>query len=90
MQVTNRKYINAISTNVNQTMSSLEIAKLTGKNHADVMRDIRENIAQISDIEVKADLLYLTNQGVIVNNDSVTKRASSYSLPKRICDLVVS
>lgn len=30
-----------ISTITKQTMSSLEIAKLTGKNHADVLRDIR-------------------------------------------------
>ena len=26
---------------IEQTMSSFEIAKLTGKRHADVMRDIR-------------------------------------------------
>ena len=32
---------NLINT-IEQTMSSFEIAKLTGKRHADVMRDIRE------------------------------------------------
>lgn len=52
-----------------QTMSSREIAELTGKNHADVCRDVRVLLCSLygglqEDYIRKADLLYHTNQGV--------------------------
>lgn len=78
-----------------RTMSSLEIAELTHKNHFDVMRDVRVSLGQLaglSEEEIKADanLLYLTNQGVIIEYDDFTKNTKCYKLPRRICDLVIS
>ena len=37
--------------NMKETMSSLEIAKLTGKEHKHIMRDVREMLAEISTAE---------------------------------------
>lgn len=58
-----------INVNEVQTMSSREIAELTGKRHADVCRDVRVMLCSLyggseRDYIRKADLLYLTNQGV--------------------------
>lgn len=51
------------------TMSSRQIAEYTNKNHADVCRDIRHMLSSLyggSEVDYirKANLLYLTNQGV--------------------------
>ena len=49
------------------SMTSLEIAEITGKNHADVMRDIRSEIESIEKEELEAESIfalsyYLTSQ----------------------------
>ena len=50
----------------NQTMSSREIAKLTEKRHADVIRDIRKMIDSIKD---DANMLHVLNQGLTEQKD---------------------
>ncbi len=64
-----------------QTMSSLEIAELTGKNHPDVLRDIRNVLQQAEIGESKFASTYLSAQN---------KELPCYNLPKRECDLVIS
>jgi phage antirepressor YoqD-like protein len=67
--------------NSTKTMSSLEIAKLTGKRHEDVLRDIRKTL---DDAEIEAThfcVPYKMPSG---------QTATVYNLPKRECDLVVS
>ena len=63
------------------TMTSIEIAALTGKNHADVLRDIR-NILKEAEIEESKFA------GEYKTNNNQTKPC--YNLPRRECDLVVS
>ena len=63
------------------TMSSLLIAQLTGKNHADVMRDIRNTLEQAEIGESKFAGTYA---------DSQNKARPCYHLPRRECDLVMS
>ena len=53
--------------NNNQTMSSREIAKLTGKRHADVIRDIRLTADNIKD---DAYLRHELNQGLTELKDN--------------------
>ena len=68
MRVTNMTKRNSISTiSNNQTMSSLEIAKLTNKRHPDVIRDIRSMIDSIKD---DAEMLHELNQGVVDIKDN--------------------
>jgi len=63
------------------TMSSLEIANLTGKDHSDVLKDIRRILteAEIGDGQFSAS--YKSSQN---------KNLPCYNLPRRECDLVVS
>ena len=63
------------------TMSSLEIAKLTGKEHSKVIADIQRILfeAEIGDAEFRAS--YITEQN---------KELPCYNLPRRECDLVIS
>lgn len=63
------------------TMSSREIANLTGKAHRDVTRDI-ENILGQADIDVR--------RFARTYKDSQNRNQKEYQLPKRECDLVVS
>lgn len=63
------------------TMSSLDIAKLTGKNHSDVKRGIMNTLAQ-------ADLD--PSKFAHVYSDENNRNYPCYLLPKRECDLVVS
>ena len=58
--------MNLIQSIQNQTMSSLEIAKLTGKRHTHVIRDIREMCESIKD---DPDLVHDLNNGVIEIQD---------------------
>lgn len=63
------------------TMSSLEIAAITGKNHTHVMRDIRETLEQAEIGLTKFGSSYLNSQN---------KEQPCYHLPRRECDLVIS
>ena len=63
--MTNANSISTISNN--QTMSSLEIAKITNKRHPDVIRDIRSMIDSIKD---DAEMLHELNQGVVDIKDN--------------------
>lgn len=63
------------------TMSSLDIAEITGKNHKDVMRDIREVLSQAEIDERKFALTY---------KDGSNRDQPCFQLPRRECDLVVS
>lgn len=62
-------------------MSSLEIAKITSKNHADVMRDIRNTLEQAGIVESRFAGYYIASNG---------KQNPCYLLPRRECDLVIS
>ena len=56
-------------TNTSQTMSSLEIAELTGKEHKDVLRDIRTTIAQYEQFLSKEQICaMLKESSYLVNN----------------------
>ena len=62
-------------------MSSLEIARLTGKNHAHIMRDIRVTLEQAEIGLSKFASSYRNSQN---------KAQPCSHLPRRECDLVVS
>ncbi len=64
------------------TMSSLEIAELTGKNHRDVLRDIRSTLEQAGIEVAQFCATYQHPQ----NKQSYT----AYNLPRAECDLVIS
>lgn len=63
------------------TMSSLEIAELTGKRHADVMRDVRSMLIQLLGDERKFASVY---------NDAKGEQRPCFNLPKRECLILVS
>ncbi len=63
------------------TMSSREIAELTGKRHDHVMRDIEEVLSQ-------AEIDFPKFGDVVRNKQNQSVKV--YNLPKRECDLVVS
>lgn len=63
------------------TMTSREIAELTGKNHFDVTRDI---INIFSQAEIDA------SKFAAIYKDAQNRNQTEYLLPKRECDLVVS
>jgi anti-repressor protein len=63
------------------TMSSLDIAEITGKNHKDVMRDIREVLGQAEIDERRFALTY---------KDASNREQPCFNLPRRECDLIVS
>lgn len=83
-------------TNQNVTMSSREIANLTGKKHADICRDIRVMLAEMyngteKDYIRNADLLYLTNQCVsCVHYDSKNPNAWEYLLDRYHSEVLVT
>ena len=70
----------------NQTMSSLEIAKITNKRHPDLIRDIRSMIDSIKD---DAEMLHELNQGVvdIKDNRSYTKE---FKLNRFMTELLIT
>ena len=63
------------------TMSSREIAELTGKEHKNVLVDIRKVLEEAEIGELKFQRSYLSDQN---------KELPCYHLPRRECDLVVS
>jgi len=63
------------------TMSSLLIAEITGKEHANVMRDIRTVLEQAEIPALRFEGCYKGGNG---------KDLPCYLLPRRECDLVVS
>jgi len=64
-----------------ETMSSLEIAKLTGKDHDKVMLDIKRVLIEVGIGHATFSDSYLSKQN---------KELPLYKLPRRECDLVVS
>jgi len=63
------------------TMSSLQIAEITGKSHTNVLRDI-ESILEQAEIDlIKFESIY---------PDTYGRNQKCYILPRRECDLVVS
>ncbi len=63
------------------TMSSVEIAELTGKRHVDVRRDIENTLKQAS--------IDMSNFAHVFKNGQ-NQDVKTYRLPKRECDLVIS
>ncbi|MEC8823487.1 MAG: Rha family transcriptional regulator [Pseudomonadota bacterium] len=63
------------------TMSSKEIAELTGKRHDHVMRDIEKMLDELELAAPKFGGTYVTEQNKIL---------PCYNLPKRECDILVS
>ena len=66
------------------TMSSLEIAELTGKRHDNVVRDIKAMFEQLGDSEG-----LLASEDTYVNPQN-GKKYKCYSLPKEIADLLLT
>ena len=67
-----------------KTMSSLEIAELTGKDHRNVMRDIKVMFEQLGDSE-----------GLLASQDTYThpqngQKYKCYNLPKELADLLLT
>lgn len=98
--LTNDQKVNTMSTlavtNQNVTMSSREIANLTGKKHADICRDIRVMLVEMyngaeKDYIRNADLLYLTNHSVsCVHYDSKNPNAWEYLLDRYHSEVLVT
>lgn len=61
------------------TMTSREIAELTGKNHADVMRDIRNMVDQLT----KAEMLSLAKSTTYTGKDG--RSYPQYELDRDTC-----
>jgi anti-repressor protein len=59
----------------------LEIAELTGKRHANVLRDIRKVLDEVEIDQAKFGSTYL---------DVYNREQSCFNLPRMECDLVVS
>jgi phage regulator Rha-like protein len=59
----------------------LEIAELTGKRHANVLRDIRMILDELEIDELKFEAVYLAGNG---------EERIYFNLPRLECDLVVS
>ena len=61
---------------VKETMSSLEIAEVTGKNHAHIMRDIRKLLTQG---------VNKSNFGLVEYTDKKGEQRPCYELNKKGC-----
>jgi phage regulator Rha-like protein len=63
------------------TMSSLEIAKLTGKTHDNVLKDVRRILDEVEIDHVQFNAIFL---------DAYKREQPCFNLPRIECDLVVS
>jgi Rha family phage regulatory protein len=63
------------------TMSSREIAVLTGKRHANVVRDIERMLLELDVSQLKFESAYIDEQG---------KRRKEYQLPYRECEILIT
>jgi phage regulator Rha-like protein len=72
---------NVLSNIVTKTMSSLEIAKLTGKEHSKVMADIKRVLDE-------AEIDHAVFGGIFL--DSYKREQSCFNLPRRECDLIIA
>ncbi|HCH6765074.1 TPA: Rha family transcriptional regulator [Serratia marcescens] len=63
------------------TMSSREIAALTGKRHANVVRDIEKMLLELEVSQLKFESAYIDEQG---------KRRKEYQLPYRECEILIT
>lgn len=83
-------------TNQNVTMSSREIAKLTGKRHDHVCRDIRTILVALiggkdADYIRNPDLGYLTNHHVTCNQyDDKSPNAWEYNITRRYTEILIT
>ena len=73
--------LNAPALNSISTMSSLEIAKLTDKEHKNVLADIRTILGEAGIRTAEFSAVYINQQG---------KEQPCFNLPRRECDLVIS
>jgi hypothetical protein len=73
--------MNEINVFKKATMSSLEIAELTNKNHADVLRDIRNVLTEVGIDESKFAGIYI---------DKANREKPCFNLPRRECDLIIA
>ena len=77
--------------NESATMSSLEIAELTNKNHNNVLRDIRTQLLKgLYNLEDESKMIYEEIQGVTIVIDDHTKRTKEIILDKYHTDILVS
>lgn len=63
------------------TMSSREIAELTGKRHGNVLRDIEKMLSELEISQLKFESTYFDEQG---------KERREYSLPYRECEILIT
>lgn len=84
--------MSVLSTTTSQSMSSIEIAQLTDKRNADVMRDIRDQLyTGLYNYQFdNADLRYPSIQGLTVVIDEQTKRTKEILLDRYHTDILVS
>lgn len=98
--LTNEQKVNTMNTlavtNQNVTMSSREIAKLTGKRHDHVCRDIRTILVALiggkdADYIRNPDLGYLTNHHVTCNQyDDKSPNAWEYNITRRYTEILIT
>lgn len=69
--------MNNLTTQTVQTMSSLEIAKLTEKEHFNVLRDIKKVLDEVGIDALKFEGVYKAGNG---------EERPCFNLPRRECD----
>ncbi|MEC2869282.1 Rha family transcriptional regulator [Bacillus bombysepticus] len=74
--------------NKQPTLSSLEIAKMVGKEHKELLRDIRTYISYLDDEEMSAKLRP-TNYFIESSyKDSLNRKKLCYNITKKGCELI--
>lgn len=72
---------NLSALNQEKTMSSLEISKMTGKRHSDVLESIRKVLIEVEIEPAEFSARYKDGKG---------EERPCYNLPRRECDLVIA